>query len=218
VLLSIKTWLKFHEIELTSLPQKKAVNADYTQGMAASLASCVGRCLSLALLTMGWLAADDSSMAARIPEVHGTSLSNESVNLPEALQGKVGVLVLGFSRSSRDAVAGWGRRLATDYRESPTVVYYEMPVLASAPGMMRGLIVRSMRSSVPEREKARFVPVMDNEAAWRTLVRYGPPDDSYLLVVDGQGDVVWQTQGQSTDGAYAALKQQVEALKGRASR
>src|ERR1700733_12224043 len=105
--------------------------------MAASLASCIGRYLSLALLTMGWLAANDPSMAARIPEVHGTSLSNEAVNLPEVLQGKGGVLVLGFSRSSRDAVAGWGRRLAADYRESPTVVYYEMPVLASAPGMMR---------------------------------------------------------------------------------
>jgi ATP10 protein len=162
---------------------------------------------------MSWLAASAPCMAARIPEVHGTSLSNEAVNLPEALQGKVGVLVLGFSRGSRDAVAGWGKRLATDYQESPTVAYYQMPVLASAPSMVRGFILRSMRSSVPAGAQARFVPIMDNESAWRTLVHYGPPDDPYLLVVDGQGDVVWQTQGQPTDAAYAALKQQVETLK-----
>jgi hypothetical protein len=186
--------------------------------MATGLASSVGRYLSLALLTMSWVAANDHCVAARIPEVHGTSLSNEAVNLPEALQGKVGVLVLGFSRGSRDAVAGWGRRLATDYRESPTMVYYEMPVLASAPGMVRGFIVRSMKSSVPQQAQARFVPIMDNEAAWRTLAHYGPPDDPYLLVVDGLGDVVWQTQGQPTDAAYAALKQQVETLKTRGLR
>jgi hypothetical protein len=166
-------------------------------------------------LVAGLIAGGSSCVAERIPEVHGTSLSNQAVNLPEALQGRVGVLVLGFSRSSREAVAGWGRRLATDYRESPTVEYFEMPVLASAPGMVRGFIVRSMRSSVPGPMQARFVPIMDNEAAWRTLVHYGPPDDPYLLLVDGQGDVVWQTQGQPTDAAYAVLKQQIEALKAR---
>jgi hypothetical protein len=166
-------------------------------------------------LLVGLIAEGSSCVGERIPEVHGTSLSNTAVNLPEALQGKVGILVLGFSRGSRDAVASWGRRLATNYRESPTVAYYEMPVLASAPGMVRGFIVRSMRSSVPEPMQARFVPIMDNEAAWRGLVHYGPPDDPYVLVVDGQGNVVWQTQGQPTETAYAALKQQVETLKAR---
>jgi hypothetical protein len=44
------------------------------------------------------------------------------------------------------------------------------------------------------------------------LAHYGQADDLYLLVVDGGGDVVWQTQGQPTDAAYAGLKRQVEAL------
>ncbi len=134
------------------------------------------------------------------------------MTLPEALHGRPGVLILGFSRGSRDAVAGWGRRLAADYRNSPEVMYYEMPVLASVPGIMRGFVVRSMKSSVPQRAQARFVPITDHEAAWRTLVHFGPADDPYLLLVDGKGNVVWQTQGQPTDAAYAALKQQVRAL------
>jgi hypothetical protein len=170
------------------------------------------RYLSLVLLTISGVAADSSSLAMRIPEVHGTSLTNEAVNLPEMLHGRPGVLILGFSRGSRDGVAGWGRKLAADYRSSPEVMYYEMPVLASVPGMMRGFVVRSMKSSVPDRARARFVPITDHEAAWRGLVHYERADDPYLLVVDGQGDVVWQTQGQPTDTAYAALKEQVEIL------
>ena len=151
---------------------------------------------------------------ARIPEVHATSFSNEAVNLPEGLKGKVGVLVLGFSKNSREADSAWGKRLAADYREAPTVVYYEMPVLAAAPRMLRGMIVKSMKSSVPASEQARFVVILENEAAWKTVTHYGQPDDPYLLVVDSHGSVVWQTQGAATDAAYAALKQHVDALRG----
>jgi ATP synthase subunit 10 len=173
----------------------------------------IRRHLSFALLAMSGFAASDGAIAARIPEVHGTSLSNEAVNLPMALQGKVGVLVLGFSRDSREADSAWGKRLAADYRESSTVVYYEMPVLAGAPRMLRGLIVKSMKSSVPASEQARFIVILENEAGWKTITHYGRPDDPYVLVVDSQGNVVWQTQGALTDAAYAALKEHVEALR-----
>src|SRR5258708_38487027 len=101
---------------------------------------------------------------ARIPEVHATSFSNEAVNLPEGLKGKIGVLVLGFSKNSREADAAWGKRLAADYREAPTVVYYEMPVLAAAPRILRGTIGKSMKSSVPAGEQARFVVSLETES------------------------------------------------------
>jgi len=173
----------------------------------------VGRYLSLALIATSWFATSDHCMAARIPEVHGTSLSNEAVNLPEGLKGKVGVFLVGFSRNSRDADSAWGRRLAADYRESPTVVYYQMPVLAAVPRVIRGLIVKSIKSSLPASEQARFVVIVENESAWKTVTHYEQPDDPYLLVVDSRGDVIWQTQGAPTDPAYAALKQHVEALR-----
>ena len=175
----------------------------------------ISLCLYLALgtLTANVLGAQTPGAGTRIPEVHATSFSNEAVKLPEDLKGKVGVLVLGFSKGSREADSAWGKRLAADYRESPTVMYYEMPVLAAVPRMIRGLIVKSMKSSVPASEQARFVVILENEAAWRTITHYGPPDDPYVLVVDSQGNVVWQTHGAATDAAYAALKQHVEAFR-----
>ncbi|MCU1248145.1 MAG: hypothetical protein JWQ49_1174 [Edaphobacter sp.] len=168
-------------------------------------------------LTLGTLGTnvqtETPGAGTRIPEVHATSFSNEAVNLPEGLKGKVGVLVLGFSKNSREADSAWGKRLAADYGEFPTVVYYEMPVLAAAPRMMRGLIVKSIKSSVPAREQAHFVVIVENEAAWKMVTHYGRPDDPYVLVVDSHGSVVWQTQGAVTDAAYAALKEHVEALR-----
>jgi len=85
--------------------------------------------------------------------------------------------------------------------------------VASVPGLLRGMVLRSIKSSMPERAQKRVVPITNNEAVWRMLVHYGEAEDAYLLVVDRLGNVVWQTQGQPTDASYAALKQQVEALK-----
>ena len=74
----------------------------------------------------------------RIPALHGSVLTGSIVDLPQSLEGKSGVLIVGFSQSSRAEVTEWGRRLAGEYRDSPTIVYYEMPVLAAVPGCFAG--------------------------------------------------------------------------------
>jgi hypothetical protein len=176
----------------------------------------VRRNLSLALLAVTGSAIVTQASGERIPDVHGTSFASQAVNLPAALQGKAaGVLVIGFSRGSREAVTGWAQKIAGDYRTSDAVAYYELPVVASVPGLLRGMVLRSIKSSTPERAQPRIVPVVNDEAGWKAITHYGEADDAYLLVLDNQGNVVWQTQGQPTDTAYAALKQQVESLKKR---
>jgi hypothetical protein len=174
----------------------------------------LGRILLFTLIAVNGVAVVGRAAAERIPEVHGTSFADQAVNLPQDLQDKAAaILVMGFSRGSRDAVTGWAQKIAGDYRTSNVVAYYELPMVASVPGLFRGILLRSIRSSTPERAHKRIVPITNNEQVWRALVHYGEADDAYLLVIDTRGDVVWQTHGQATDAAYAALKQQVEALK-----
>jgi hypothetical protein len=172
------------------------------------------RKLLFTLLVMSGVAVVDRAAGERIPDLNGTSFANQAVSLPAELQGRgAGILVLGFSRGAREDVTSWAQRIAADYRTSDVVAYYELPVVASVPGLLRGIVLRSIKSSTPERAYKRIVPVTNNEAGWRAVVHYGESDDAYVLVVDRHGDVVWQTQGQPTDAAYAALKQQVERLK-----
>jgi hypothetical protein len=179
----------------------------------------LSRYLLFALLAVNGLAVVDRAAGEQIPKLQGTSFANQAVSLPGDLQTKAaGVLVLGFTRGSRDAVTGWAQKIAGDYRTSNVVAYYELPVVASVPGLLRGIVLRSIKSSTPERAQKRVVPITNDEAGWRAVVRYGEADDAYLLVVDGQGNVVWQTQGQPTEASYAALKQQVEALKAKGAK
>jgi hypothetical protein len=148
-----------------------------------------------------------------IPKAQGTTLAGTPVTLPDTLKGKLGVLVVGFSHASQGQVEAWGRRLAKDYGQSAEVAYFEIPMLAGAPKMLRGMIVKSMSKSIPEAERPHFLPLMDGEPAWRAATHYSKPDDAYVLLVTGDGTVEWQTEGDATDAAYAILKQQMETMK-----
>ncbi len=171
--------------------------------------------LTLRVLLAGWLVqvAAGQTAAVRIPNFQGTTFAGQSVSLPGQLKGKIGVLVLGFSKRSGDVCKGWGQHLAENYRDSHDVMYFQMPVLESVPKLIRGMVVKSIKSGVPEAEQPHFLPVFSQEAEWRTIARYSNADDAYILVVDGEGRVRWQTSGKVTDAGFAALKQQVETVR-----
>ena len=167
----------------------------------------LGIVLSLVSLTVA------EAQNLRIPTTHGTSLAGTSVTLPDDLRGRVGVLVLGFSKNSGDVCKGWGQRLAASYRDSRDVTYYQMPVLEAVPKMIRGMVVKGIKSGVPEAEQAHFVPVFGDEKEWQQIAHYANADDAYVLVVDGEGRVQWLTSGTVTDTDFAALKQRVETIR-----
>lgn len=167
--------------------------------------------LGLILMNLGLGSAQSQSI--RIPKTQGTSLAGNQVTLPDDVRGKVGVLVLGFSQKSGDVCKGWGQRLVESYRDSPEVAYYQMPVLEAVPKLIRGMVVKSIKSGVPNAEQVHFLPTFSNQAAWQETVHYKNPDTAYVVVIDGEGQVHWQTSGQLTEAGFAALKQQVEAAR-----
>ncbi len=149
-----------------------------------------------------------------IPSLTGTTFAGAAIHLPADLKGHSGILVLGFSQGSRDAVTVWGKRLATDYYTSPTVLYFELPVLASVPKLLRGLVEGRIRATVSDRGKTHFLPVTDDEAVWRAVAAYdaAKPDAPYVLLVDSEGRVRWRTSAPPTEATYAALQHELGLL------
>ena len=143
-----------------------------------------------------------------IPELRGTTFAGEEVVLPDALKGRGGVLIVGFSQASREQVAAWGRRLQDDPQRPESLAFYEMPVVASVPKVLRGWVLKKIKDSVSAKGQAHFLPVMDHEAEWKRAAGFGKPGDAYLLVVDGAGRVRWRTQGALSENAYAEAKRQ----------
>jgi hypothetical protein len=106
----------------------------------------------------------------------------------------------------------WGRLITADYGRSPGLDYYEIPMLGGAPKMLRGMIIKSMGKSVPADQRPHFMPLVEDDKPWRTVAKYWKPDDAYLLLVDGDGVVRWQIEGDATDAAYARLKEQLDGM------
>ncbi len=125
---------------------------------------------AFSLLTVGFAAGQAQS--ARIPTTHETSLTGTEVTLPDDLKGKVGVLVVGFSKSSGDVCKGWGQRLMESYRDSHEVMSYQIPVLASVPKFIRGVVVKSIKSSMPEAQQSHFLllsAMRRSGESWRVM-------------------------------------------------
>lgn len=148
----------------------------------------------------------------RMPPVHGTLLDGQKVDFPDALRGKAGVFVIGFSQGSRNEVASWGQMLESDYQGSNTVTYYAMAELGSVPRWLRGWVTKKIKDSVPEAAQRRFLPVFDHEADWKATTGFSKADDAYVLVVDGSGTVRWRTEGTANTQTFAELKRYVASV------
>jgi hypothetical protein len=142
--------------------------------------------------------------------MHGTTLAGDPITFPDAFKAKVNVLVLGFSHSSQEQIANWGRLIHADYAKSSDVQYFELAMLAGAPRMLRGVIIKRLTASVPFDQRPHYVPILESDAPWRPAAHYNKADDAYVLLVDRSGLVLWRTEGDATDAAYAELKKQVQ--------
>gem|GEM_PF-988140 len=151
--------------------------------------------------------------ATNIPETHAVLLSGEKIDLPASLNGKVTVLVVGFSQKATDQIAGWGRRLAGDYKDSNSVVYYEMASLGGVPKFLRGFVLGKIKGAVPPLAQPHFFPFYDHEPEWKIATNFSSANDAYVLLVDSSGTVKAQTAGAITEAGYADFKQKLDALR-----
>lgn len=160
----------------------------------------------LFLLTCVATSAPAQSPPNRIPNLQSTTLTGQPIDLPAAFGGKIGILIIGFSRESRTPAAEWGKRLAADFEHSPDILYFELPVLEDVPRLLRGVVLHAIARDLSPRAQSHFLPITANEAAWKSAAHFAEPDAAYVLVVDGSGNIRWQTSGDPIDERYTSLR------------
>jgi hypothetical protein len=167
----------------------------------------LGRLLACFLL----VAIASAQTIQQLPAITGENLAGSKVALPDAAKGKVAVLIFGFTKASKTATSAWADQIFSEFGTQNGFALYQLPVLESVPGFVRGMVISSMKKGVRENMRDRFVPVLHGEAELKKLVSYKESDDAYLVLLDPTGQIVEQKHGPFRDTAYAQWRTDIQS-------
>jgi hypothetical protein len=170
----------------------------------------LSRSIERTLVVLLGLAA--ASAGQQFPHLQEESLAGQQIVLPEGVQGKVAVLVLGFSKASSTPTGAWAKRVQQEFGRDSGFVLYQLAVIEEAPKFIRGMIISGMKSGMTDTQRAYVVPVVHQEEELKNLVNFKEADDAYVVVLDRRGKISYQTHAAAVDPAYAELRTKVQSL------
>ncbi len=149
-----------------------------------------------------------------VPTTKVNNLNGQPVLLPGGLPARATVLILGFGRHSQDATTAWERPTRSQLAKPGWIGFYDMAMLAEVPGLVRPFVLRAVKHEVPDVLKPNFLPLTDDEDAWKRAAGYAQdqPEAAYVMLVDRSGRVQWSTHAGYSPSAFAELRQKAEDL------
>ena len=137
-----------------------------------------------------------------IPPIEGETLAGAKISLPAAAGGHPALLIVGFTRGSQEQTKAWSMRVRGRFPA------WSIAVLEDVPGLIRGMVARSIRNATPKDQHGSFVLVSRGEKPLKQAAGFSRPDDAYLLVIDGSGAIRWSFHGPVTEAAMEQLAHQ----------
>jgi len=125
------------------------------------------------------------------PEVEADSLSGRHFRLPDELEGRLNLLVIGFWREQQRELDTWmavGRTLAKD---TPDLRSYEVPTIPKSGPLFRRWLRAAMRLGIRDTEaRAETLTLYVDKPAFRKALDLPNEDTVYALLVDRSGRVL----------------------------
>jgi hypothetical protein len=140
-----------------------------------------------------------------LPSVGGETLSGKEVELPVADAGKPRVLVFSFTKKAGADSKLWNERIARDFGSHAPIVF-RVIFLESVPKMFRGKAVSGIKSGLPETVWDRSLVLYKDADSWRYKLVVTGVSHAYLVLLDGQGKVLWMSSRAFNEPEYADLK------------
>jgi len=147
-----------------------------------------------------------------LPELRGEFLTGREVTLPQAAEGQVALLLLGFTYQSRFAVEDWAAKFRTRFQGDPRVTFYEVPIIGGLARLGKWFIDSGMRRGTPKADYEHVITVYRDTDDWKQRVSFGDSDAAYLILLDRNGRVAWQHQGAFDAPSFQSLSARVENL------
>ena len=150
--------------------------------------------------------------AQTIPVTHVGALDGPSITLPQESHPKPLLILIGFSRKSSKDFSLWNQHFLPSYLSSQNFSYYELIDMQGVPGFAKTMARHGMRRQIHGVEQAHFAPFDQDEQLWKAAVHYSKSEDTYLVLTDAKGHVLWCVQGAPDEAKMAGLTSALTAL------
>jgi hypothetical protein len=151
------------------------------------------------------------SEAPRFPRLVTQTLNGTSIILPDSLGDRYAFIAIAFRRSTQPVVDSW-MEAVVDTLTSPSVTYYEVPILAGGWRTISGFIENGMRSGVAVDHHDHVATYFGSTDRLRRRLGIDDPSAAYVYLVDGSGLVHWSHSGWANDEAVALLADRIRRL------
>lgn len=147
-----------------------------------------------------------------LPPLKGDFLTGRDAVLPDAAQGRVALLALGFSYDSRFPVEAWMKRFREVYGAREGVTFFEVPMLGGGARLGRWFIDSGMRKGTPKNLHGNVITVYGGTGPWKERLAVRDEKLAYLVLLDPSGHVRWMHAGAFDEAAFSELTAQIEPL------
>jgi hypothetical protein len=166
----------------------------------------------LPIVAFASLAASQIVEGARLPDLRGEFLTGREAILPPAAEGKVALLLLGFTYDSRFQVEAWAKKFREQFHSAADVTFYEIPMIGGISRLAKWFIDGGMRRGTPREDYEHVITVYRDTGEWKDRLRVTDPKAAYLILLDRAGKVAWRQSGAVDDAKFEALRAKVSEL------
>jgi len=166
----------------------------------------------LPMLALAAVPVSEIAIGDRLPELHGEFLTGRDAVLPQAANGRVALMLLGFTYKSRFAVEAWAGKFRAQFESDPRVTFYEIPMIGGPARLGKWFIDSGMRRGTPKNDHEHVITVYKDTGSWKKLVRFSDPDAAYLVLFDPTGKVAWLHRGAFDEDVFKTLSAKVTEL------
>ncbi|MEP6993326.1 MAG: hypothetical protein ABI968_02305 [Acidobacteriota bacterium] len=152
-----------------------------------------------------------AAAGAVLPATPVQTLLGQKLDVSRDLAPHLAVLVVGFTKASRDQTQEWSRRVEAEVGRIPAAQLYQVAVIADVPRLLRGMVIDRIRASIPKAMHSHFLLVLDRGDAWKDIASFRDKDSAYVVVLS-RGSVAWRGQGPPTEVGLQALVRTLQSL------
>ncbi|MGI2105817.1 hypothetical protein CXF78_00260 [Shewanella sp. 11B5] len=132
------------------------------------------------------------------PSVVGQTLEEESMALPEDLQGKMSLLLIGYKQDSQFDIDRW--LIGLDMTQTQVAVYEVPTIQGLFPRMFSPLINNGMRAGIPKPLWKGVVTIYKDGDQVQAFTGNENPNNTRVVLLNEQGTVIYfYDQGFSVD-------------------